>query len=122
MLPCPEAMPWLAVGLIPIAAPAGLPDGERADLGRGVQLVGPPGELSRLEGPGLTREQLGWLVPHVRYVLACPYELEVDPGRLFGERQREISDRLMLANLAVWLANRKTDLRFRYVAQKSMKR
>ncbi len=49
------------------------------------------------------------------HVLLCPYELDVDPTPLLTAPQRAIGERLILANLAVWLVNPHTDLRFRYV-------
>jgi hypothetical protein len=108
-------MSWLAIGLIPSAGPTGAELAGPFDLGRQVQLARLPAELGNLRGPGLTWEQLQLLVPAVEYVLLCPYELDVDPGRIFTSRQEEINERLLLANLAVWLVSPNTNLRFRYI-------
>jgi hypothetical protein len=108
-------MHWVAVGLLPNAAPTGPPVWDPVDIGHDVQLAQVPDYLRHLAGPGWTWEQLGWLVSVVDHVLLCPYELDVDPTPLFTATQRAIGERLILANLAVWLVNPHTDLRFRYV-------
>jgi hypothetical protein len=107
-------MPWAAVGLIPNYAPTGTAVAETVELGNGVQLAQVPEYVENLAGQRLTWAQLGWLAREVDHVLFCGYDLEHDPGPVFSLHQRTITDRLTLTNLAVWLANPGTNLRFRY--------